>query len=422
MRWHFLAALSGLLVAFTTVPFVNAQTSGAWRTLAPMPTARQELATAVLDGNIFVIGGYDTAGRSTNTVEVYHPATNTWTTAQPIPVSNNHNSAAVAAGRLYSFGGVSPATYAYDPARDSWSPVATMNFQHGDTAAVGVLNNKIYVAGGSSGVQCEVYDPGANTWTVLAPMNVSRNHCGGAFIDGRFYVAGGRGSANAPTALEVYDPQTNTWATRAPLPTGRSGVGGAAVGGELFVFGGELPDLHGEVEAYNPQTNTWRSLPPMPAPRHGIWAAVIGNLVYLPGGGAAQGFGATNHSDVFLAGGPGFFNGEVTLSNGVLYLAFPGNGNIFGYYAYLSDPRFIYHFDLGYEYWFDGNDGVGGLYLYDFASDSFFYTSPTFAFPYLYDFKLNAFLYYFPDPDNPQRYTTAPRYFYNFTTGQVIIK
>ena len=59
------------------------------------------------------------------------------------------------------------------------------------------------------------------------------------------------------------------------------------------------------------------------------------------------------------------------------------------------------------------------MYLYDFASQSFFYTSPTFPFPYLYDFGLNAVLYYYPDPTNPQRYNTnGVRYFYNFPPGR----
>ncbi len=118
---------------------------------------------------------------------------------------------------------------------------------------------------------------------------------------------------------------------------------------------------------------------------------------------------------------PPFFNGEVPLNNGVYYLSFP-NGNFFGYYSYLSDPRYIYHFDLGYEYLFDANDGRGGIYFYDFASQTFFYTSPAYPFPYLYDFSLNAVLYYYPDTNNPGRYTSNPRYFYNFATGQIITK
>lgn len=119
---------------------------------------------------------------------------------------------------------------------------------------------------------------------------------------------------------------------------------------------------------------------------------------------------------------PAFFTGEVPLANGVYYLAFPGNGNIFGYYTYFSDPRYLYHFDMGYEYVVAATDGTSGLYLYDFASNTWFYTSPSFPFPYLYDFTLNATLYYYPTSNNPQRYTSGPRYFYNFRTGQVIMK
>ena len=117
-----------------------------------------------------------------------------------------------------------------------------------------------------------------------------------------------------------------------------------------------------------------------------------------------------------------FFTGEVALSNGVYYLQFP-SGNLFGYYSYLSDLRYVYHFDLGYEYVFDALDGKSGVYLYDFKSGDFFYTSPTFPFPYLYDFGLNTVLYYYPDPNNAGHYNTdGTRYFYNFATGQIISK
>ncbi|MDB5069485.1 MAG: hypothetical protein JWM87_596, partial [Candidatus Eremiobacteraeota bacterium] len=60
---------------------------------------------------------------------------------------------------------------------------------------------------------------------------------------------------------------------------------------------------------------------------------------------------------------PAFFAGEAALSNGVYYLALP-NGTPFGYYSYLSDPNYVYHFDMGYEYAVDANDGNGGIYFY----------------------------------------------------------
>jgi streptogramin lyase len=114
-----------------------------------------------------------------------------------------------------------------------------------------------------------------------------------------------------------------------------------------------------------------------------------------------------------------FFSGEVTLDNGVYYLQL-ANGNVFGYYSYLSDPRYIYHNDLGYAFVADANDGKSGVYLYDFASGHWWYTSPSFAFPYLYDFTRNAVLYYYPDANNAGRYTASPRYFFDFAATGVI--
>ena len=142
-------------------------------------------------------------------------------------------------------------------------------------------------------------------------------------------------------------------------------------------------------------------------------------------------YGATkdNYSDPFgtifrltTATEPYFFTRQVVLENGVYYLAF-ANEDIFGYYSYLSDLHYLYHFDLGYEYIFDADDGMRGVYFYDFKSNGFFYTSPFFPFPYLYDFDLNSVVYYYPDPSNPGRYNTdGTRYFYVFRTGQVISK
>ncbi len=120
---------------------------------------------------------------------------------------------------------------------------------------------------------------------------------------------------------------------------------------------------------------------------------------------------------------PAFFTGQEPLAQNIFYLKLP-DGIPFGYYTFLTaDAHYLYHFDLGYEYVFDANDDDDGIYLYDYASKSFWYTSPVFSFPYLYDFSLNTVLYYYPDPNNPGRYdTNGVRYFYRFDTGQIITK
>ena len=116
-----------------------------------------------------------------------------------------------------------------------------------------------------------------------------------------------------------------------------------------------------------------------------------------------------------------FFAGEAALSDGIYYLTLP-NGTPFGYFSYLSDPNYIYHQDLGFEYVFNAYDELGGVYLYDFASGDFLYTSPNYPFPYLYDFALNAVLYYYPDTNNAGHYTSNPRYFYHFGSKSIITR
>ncbi len=115
-----------------------------------------------------------------------------------------------------------------------------------------------------------------------------------------------------------------------------------------------------------------------------------------------------------------FFGGAAALENGYYYLKF-ADGVPFGYYN-LDFKPYVYHLDLGFEYPFDALDGKTGIYLYDFTSNTFWYTSSS-LFPYLYDFTLNTFLYYYPDPTRADHYNTdGVRYFYNFATGKIISK
>src|SRR5262245_44929908 len=298
-----LSLLSMALFAMVVRAALQTGNRGAFTTLAPAPSVRQEISTAALGAKIYVIAGFNSSGGNTNTVDVYDPQSNAWSSAAPLPIGTNHNAAAVAAGKLYAFGGTSNRTFLYNPQTNSWSDVAPMRFQHANSPAVGVIKDKIYVAGGSgpnmNQTELEVYDPALNTWTQLASMSIGRNHTAGGVIDSKFYVVGGRPGDVAGSALEVYDPATNAWTRLANMPTGRSGVGAGVVNNELYVFGGELPRLFDNVEVYNPLNNTWTQLAPMQTPKHGIFASVIDNKIYLPSGATQQGLGATDINEVF---------------------------------------------------------------------------------------------------------------------------
>ncbi len=130
-------------------------------------------------------------------------------------------------------------------------------------------------------------------------------------------------------------------------------------------------------------------------------------------------FGQASTSDPGALANYTFFSGAASLGSENEYLAF-SDGNPFGYYNAAYAP-YLYHYDAGFSYFLDAGDSVGGAYLYDFTSGAFWYTSPT-LWPYVYDFGLNSYLYYYPNTSDKTRYTTNPRYFYNFGTGAIITR
>ena len=98
MRQVFSAPIFGVLLWIVFASTGRAQDGGTWEMRAPMPVRRQEVATEALNGRVYVLGGYDENRRSTATVEVYNPTTDTWAFAHSLPFTVNHSAAAVAGG------------------------------------------------------------------------------------------------------------------------------------------------------------------------------------------------------------------------------------------------------------------------------------------------------------------------------------
>ncbi len=72
-----------------------------------MPTARVGLSTSVLDGKIYLIGGFGHSGyRGATTVDVYDPVTDTWTTVPDMPTGRFGAYTSVVDGKIYVFGGL----------------------------------------------------------------------------------------------------------------------------------------------------------------------------------------------------------------------------------------------------------------------------------------------------------------------------
>ncbi len=303
-----------LLIQCSNNPISSSPTQdeGEWLIRKAMPTARQEIPHAVLNGKIYIPGGFINGGSATNIVEVYDPATDDWSTAPPLPVAMHHLHLAAANGTLYILGGYETSGFVpsnrvleLDLQNNRWNPKKNMPTSRGAGIAM-AFENKIYVIGGSAGGASrtnEMYDPITDDWTPRAPMLTAREHLAGALIDTLIYIVGGRVGASNMGTLEVYSPKTDEWRTLTDMPTPRGGNAAASANGRLYVFGGEFFEdgsgVFNETEGYDPVTNDWRQMAAMPNPRHGIGAATIGGDIYIIGGGPVAGFGVTNVNSIF---------------------------------------------------------------------------------------------------------------------------
>ncbi|MGH2678498.1 MAG: Kelch repeat-containing protein, partial [Actinomycetota bacterium] len=76
-----------------------------WTSLAAVPTERTEVAAALLEGRIYVAGGFAAPNRTVDTVEVYDIAADGWTAGPPLPLPVNHAMAATTGSEAFVFGG-----------------------------------------------------------------------------------------------------------------------------------------------------------------------------------------------------------------------------------------------------------------------------------------------------------------------------
>lgn len=284
--------------------------NGNWISLAPMPTARQEMPSVEINGKIYVIGGLLDAGTSTDN-EIYTPATNTWTTGADIPSPRHHHMVAVANGKVYVIGGYISSfigqnnNFVYDPVSNTWDSNEVMPTARGAGVAV-EFNGKIYVIGGFNGSVLgtnEVYDPVSDSWQLLSPMPTPREHLAAAVLDSLIYVVGGRNLNGGPgnyRLVEAYSPATDTWYIFNGMTTATGGLASASAVGRVFTFGGEIPAVFEEVERFDPSTNLWTFDTPMITPRHGMGAINVNDTIYVIGGGTIAGLQPVNTNEAFI--------------------------------------------------------------------------------------------------------------------------
>jgi N-acetylneuraminic acid mutarotase len=261
-----------------------------WEEKAPVSVAGYAFdGVEVLDGKIYFIGGANGSGRK-NIAERYDPETNTWEILSPMSEARHGVASAVLNGKVYAIGGQGLSSVeVYDPSTESWSSGVALpsEVNHGTAITVGV---KIYLIGGRTSSNQDInqvlcFDTSTNQWQAKANMPTARNGVKLVWFDNRIWAIAGFGTP-ANSTVESYDPQTDTWRTEKYLPRARNWPA-AWVSHERIYVGGLEYGSH--IDYYDPANDSWIAEGNLPESKYVADSVVLNNTVYVIAGATASG-------------------------------------------------------------------------------------------------------------------------------------
>ncbi|MEM8486215.1 MAG: malectin domain-containing carbohydrate-binding protein [Bacteroidota bacterium] len=260
-----------------------------WTSLQDALEPRVEGHSAVIDGKIYVFGGFQTQDIvPTDKNEVYNIDTNAWSTFAPLPIPNTHVGSAEADGKVWIAGGYAligfiqtvDIVWIYDPVANTFTNGPSLPAPRAGGALVR-LGRKLHYISGLENRNDSVGDHfvldldepgGPQTWTTAAPMPDPRNHFSGIALGGKIYAIGGQFNHDIDPVdtnlVHEYDPETDAWTRKADLPYIRSHFepGTIAVDGKIVIVGGRTGTQNcvDTITEYDPVANQWAELFTMP--------------------------------------------------------------------------------------------------------------------------------------------------------------
>ncbi len=232
---------------------------GRWAALPPLPAARANAAGGVRQGQLYVFGGVDRDGRTTDTTFIFNGTS--WDSGASMPLARQEASVVarkdgslVVIGGEPRFGqedgGVGSRVDVYTPTSNSWARLPDLPRERASACTVELPDGRLVVLGGYEGQNdsqtlrsVAVLAPDSGAWVETEnALAVARS---GALCqllaDGGVFLAGGitTGTALCTTTTEVVDPSTFTSHFLAPMPRPQAVPGGGVLAdGSAWVLGG----------------------------------------------------------------------------------------------------------------------------------------------------------------------------------------
>lgn len=249
----------------TSVAFEETAIGENWVSSRAMPEARQKMALATVGLNIYAIGGEGDDGVD-NRVFIFNSQQQEWQEGAPKLTAVAGAAAAVVEGEIYVAGGygangaATTAVEAYSPLNNAWRPVTALPRPLAGAVAI-AGDGQLYLFGGEDGGEALdssfVYDPGAQQWQELPPLPTARAFAVGGLLGGALYVVGGSDGAQPLDTCELFDPASAAWSACPALSQPRAAAGSAVVLNKLYVVGGRVGEEGSYGELFDVAEAQW---------------------------------------------------------------------------------------------------------------------------------------------------------------------
>lgn len=295
-------------------------------------------ATRLPSGQVLVTGGC-TGGcdATTNSVEVFDPATNRFQTLPPLAVArNSHAAVALNDGRVIVLGGwndreVTASTEIFNPATNRFERAAEMTTARGVPAVATLADGRLLVTGGQTSQMqplpsAELFDPTTGRFAATGPMGSPRiAHRAVTLADGRVLVTGGLPARRGQVlrSAEIFDPATGRFQPTGDMLAPRFKHAALRLAdGRVLVIGGAPRDnrdeRHRSTEYFDPATGRFTPGPDMHAQRYKLPDGAVrlpsGDLLVAAGDARVERYDASTHTFTTLAGDMGGANEFATVT------------------------------------------------------------------------------------------------------------
>ena len=255
-----------------------------WKPLARMPWGNHDIFGAVLHGKLYTAAGMASHGfpaEYTHFAElfVYDPRADAWAIAGRMDRPRCYSGVGVLDGKVWVIGGyfgpdkqrvATDEVQVFDPKTGKFSAGPKLDRPRAEPVC-DTVGGRFYVIGGADAKEeiKSVVSIGAGeaAWRAEPDAPGPIRQASGCALDGRIYVCAG------PQGVLCFHPATGKWQKVEGLAKAPRAALTAAHAGEVWIMGGYDTDEPRGVHVYSPKSGKWRRGPDLPTPLG--WGAAV---------------------------------------------------------------------------------------------------------------------------------------------------